>query len=758
MAPRSCPAACTKQPEGTIRCRCVASAAALLLFVTTPVPGVQTAEPGTTEKPAGEANATTRPDDAAPTTQPAETEKATPEEPGWFDMPEVIVTATRGEMSAFQTPYMTDVVHLADARRQRLYRTTTKALEDLPGVMVQKTSHAQGSPYIRGFTGFRTLMLVDGIRLNNSIFRDGPNQYWNLIDPYTIDRLEVVKGPSSVLYGSDAIGGAVNAILRRPDGYGEGFNGYRQVYARVSTAERSYAGRGEINATYGSWLGILVGGTWKDFGDVDGGGGEQDFTGYGVCSGDVKIEYHPGPNTTWTFAHYQLYEDDAWRTHKTVHGIRWEGTSVGSELRRVIDESRSLTYLRFAQRNRGAFIDALELTASLQTLSEERWRTQSSLKKDRQGLDVHTYGLTAQFETPSPVGRWTYGVEWYHDEVRSFADKYNADGSFNKSEIQGPVGDDSRYDLLGVYVQDKIPLCDRLDLILGGRYTYARAHAGKVKDPNTGDRISITENWDALVGSARFSWFADTDRHWNVFGGVSQGFRAPNLSDLSRLDTARTDEIETASPGLDPERFIAGELGVKADYKNFTAQASYYATNIRDMIVRTPTGNVIDGDNEVTKKNAGDGCIQGVELSAKYRFHPEWTVFGWFGWMYGEVDTYPTSDPETRSEPIDRLMPPMGQIGLRWDHPKQKLWVEGVCTVACDADHLSTRDANDTSRIPPGGTPGYVTFDLRGGWEIRDGLDVWVGLENLTNEDYRVHGSGVNEPGLNLTVCMKWRF
>jgi hemoglobin/transferrin/lactoferrin receptor protein len=700
------------------------------------------------------------PAEAAPATRPADAAEARPAKPGWFDLPEILVTATRSEIEAFAAPYMTDTVRVHDFWTQRLYRTATKALEDVPGVMVQKTSHAQGSPYIRGFTGLRTVMLVDGIRLNNSVFRLGPNQYWNLIDAFTVDRLEVVRGPSSVLYGSDAIGGTVNAILRRPTGYGEGFRWHRQAYARVSTAERAYVGRGEVNATYDSWLGILVGGTWRDFGDVDGGGsvGPQAKTGYRVCSGDVRIEYHPDANTTWTLAHYQLYEDDAWRAHKTVHGIRWEGTTVGNELRRAIDESRSLTYLRFAKRDLGAFVDAVELTASFQTLRERRWRVKSNASRDRQGFDVRTYGVGAQFETASVVGRWTYGLEWYHDEVDSFAEKYNADGSFNTSEIQGPVGDDARYDLLGLYVQDRIPVADRLDLILGGRYTYARADADQVKDPDTGSRISVTDDWGALVGSARLSWFADPREHWNVFGGVSQGFRTPNLSDLTRLDTARTNEIETPSSGLDPERFLTYEAGVKARYENFSAQAAYFYTDIEDMIVRTPTGNVIAGDNEVTKKNAGNGYVHGVEVGARWRFSPQWSVFGSFAWLYGEVDTYPTSAPVTRSEPISRLMPPTGQLGLRWDHADKTLWAEAVCTAAGDADQLSTRDKADTQRIPPGGTPGYVTLDVRGGWRVADGLDVWAGLENVTNEDYRIHGSGVNEPGVNFKLGVRWRF
>jgi hemoglobin/transferrin/lactoferrin receptor protein len=676
----------------------------------------------------------------------------------WLD--EVLVTATRGELKAFNAPYTTQRVDVGAFRDNRMYRTTTDALRDVPAVMVQKTANAQGSPYLRGFTGYRTLMLVDGIRLNNSTFRDGPNQYWNLIDPYVIDRLEVVKGPSSVLYGSDAVGGTVQAVLRRPDGYGEGFRWYRQLYGRVATAERSYQARGEVNATYGTWLGVLAGGTYKDFGDVDGGRrvGPQDWTGYQDCSGDVRIEYRPDARTTWTFAHYQFYEDDAWRTHKTVHGLSWHGTTVGDERSRVIDEGHSLTYVRFRREKLSTCLDLVELTASLQSLRETQWRVRGNGRSDRELTDVSTYGLSGQFGTPSPAGKWTYGLEWYHDEVGSSLKKYLADGSFSSADIQGPVGDDARYDLLGLYVQDAIPLCQRLELTAGGRYTFARAHAGQVKDPQTGRRMSLTEDWDSLVGSARLSWLVDPQEHWNVYGGVSQGFRAPNLSDLTRFDTARSDELETPAPGLDPERYVNYEAGVKARYDRVAAQAAYFYTDIRDMIIRTPTGNIIDGDREVTKRNAGRGSVQGVEAAASYRFCPQWTAFAAVAWIYGEVDGYPTADPVRRREPLTRLMPTTTQVGLRWDHPNGKLWLETACTFAATADKLSASDRADTQRIVPGGTPGYTVLDVRGGWKVAEGLDLWAGVENVGNRDYRIHGSGINEPGTNFKVGARWRF
>jgi hemoglobin/transferrin/lactoferrin receptor protein len=157
------------------------------------------------------------------------------------DIPEVIITATRSENLAASVPA---VVKTLDKKQmeERLVRTFPEALVETPGVMIQKTANGQGSPFIRGFTGFRNLMLIDGIRFNNSTFREGPNQYWNTIDPYALDRVEVLPSQGGTLYGSDAVGGTVNAFtkdsgfLREAEG---GFFAHGQADYRWSSAERS---------------------------------------------------------------------------------------------------------------------------------------------------------------------------------------------------------------------------------------------------------------------------------------------------------------------------------------------------------------------------------------------------------------------------------------------------------------------------------------------------------------------------------------
>ena len=676
-------------------------------------------------------------------------------------MPAVVVTATRDMRLLKDAPYSTGVLNADTLRIENAVRTVPEALKYEPGIMVQKTAHGQGSPYIRGFTSQRNLFLIDGIRLNNSVFRDGPNQYWNTVDALSLSRLEIARGPFSVLYGSDAVGGTVNAVTRgmrdlRPDS-----NSDTTLYYRYASGENSHIARAENISRLTEKLTLTLGYSYKNFGDIEGGRdvGTQPHTGYDERDRDAKLEYFINEDAFFVLAHQSVDIDDAWRTHKTIYGIDWEGLSVGSELHRVLDQSRDLTYLQFHRYNSDSFAEEIHAGISYQSQSEDRDRLRTGDRHDLQGFDADTLGVFITLQSPSSIGNLIYGAEFYNDSVDSYNHTLNPDGSIKSSAIQGPVGDAAAYDTLGFFLQDEISPAKRLSLIIGGRCDYAAADADSVEDPMSGEKISVSESWDNVSGSARMLYYLDQSGSMNIFAGVSQGFRAPNLSDLTRLDSARTDEIETPSPNLDPEYFVSYEIGVKAATPVLAAQMSLFYTDIDGMIVRTPTGRVIEDEYEVTKKNAGDGYVGGIELDAKYRFGPGFTALGVFTWMEGKVDTYPTLDAVTSTEYIDRLMPPSGMFGLRWNsESKHRLRFEGLCRVAAKADRLSTRDKSDTGRIPPGGTPGYAVYDLRASRNIGKSIAMSLAIENITNEDYRIHGSGLNEVGRNIVIAVQSRF
>lgn len=675
-------------------------------------------------------------------------------------LPDVVVTATRQEREAQSVAAAT---HRVEAESGLLDggRTLPDLLEGIPSVMVQKTGYGQGSPFLRGFTGFRTLCLVDGIRLNNSVFREGPNQYWNTVDPYSLDACELVMGPSSVLYGSDAIGGVANAIPADvPDHSGQP-TWERTLMYRGATADKSTTGRAQVGGRLREDVGFVGGYTIKDFGDLKGGRdvGRQRHTGYDEQDFDGRLMVAPSEDSRLVVGHQTVDQDDAWRTHRTIYGIDWEGLSRGDDKAHVFDQHRDLTYTRYTLATPDAVVDRTEVTLSRQLQTEDLVRTRKDDTGDEQGFDVETWGGALQLESGSPLGTWVYGTEYYRDGVDSYSRRMATDGSVSKVEIQGPVADDATYDTIGVYAQDTFALGrDLLDVTPGARYTHAAADADRVKDPRTGAATALKDDWDAVAGSLQVLHPLTEDRRHVVYASAAQGFRAPNLSDLTRLDTARSGELETPSPDLDPERYLAYEIGAKSRTARLTSQVAYYYTVIDGMIVRAPTGVMIDENMEVTKKNAGDGYVQGVEASETLRITDQWSLWALASWMDGEVDAYPQSADVQERDTISRLMPLTGQLGARWQTPAGRYWCEAVADAAEKADKLSADDKRDTQRIPPGGTPGYVVYTLRTGATLFDGLDTTLALENVTDEDYRIHGSGVNEPGRNLVLTAAYTF
>ena len=677
-------------------------------------------------------------------------------------LPEVVVTATRTELAAIAAPAQVRQLS-AEQLQERQVRSLPEALEELPGVMVQKTANAQGSPYIRGFTGFRNLALIDGIRFNNSTFRDGPNQYWNTIDSYAIDRIELVPGQGSVLYGSDAIGGTLNLFTKSADFRNEqaGYFFHGLTAYRGSTAEESNVGRQEFQFGEGGRWGLHLGASLKSFGDVHAAGlGDQPETDYDEWAYDMRLDVALDANWTLTAVHQQLRQNDAWRTHQTREGVSWHGTTVGTDVKRAYDQERTLSYVRLEGEkleNLAGFIDAASLTVSLQSADEyeHRIRRPADNRVDYTQVELRTLGLDLQLQSDTSIGRFIYGVDYYRDWVSSGSQRYRLNGTLHSQGVQGPVGDDSTYDLLGAFLNYEVDLGSRVHLFLGARETYARVDIGRFADPSTPQAVdSYSDSWTNFSASGRIVVDLDKQDRFKVFGGIAQGFRAPNLSDLSRLDTALSGETELPSPGLDPEQFINYEIGLKAETQHFSGSLSYFYTQIDDMIVRRPLGG-----GTAIKANAGEGFIQGIELAGEVRFDDNWSVFGHVTWTEGEVDQYPrANDPTVRRESASRVVPWMGRAGVRWQSTDRRFWGEFVSLSHSQYDNLTSSDKRDTQRMPADGNPSFNILTVRGGWQITQNIGVTLALENLLDEEYRYAGSGSNEPGFGVVAGATIKF
>ena len=312
---------------------------------------------------------------------------------------------------------------------------------------------------------------------------------------------------------------------------------------------------------------------------------------------------------------------------------------------------------------------------------------------------------------------------------------------------------------MGVFLQNRYAINESFDLTTGLRLAHFRADAGSISDPVDGSQSSYSQDWTEPVGNLRLGW-TPVPEQWRVYAGISQGFRAPNLSDLTRFDSARTNEFEIPSTDLDPEHYTQYELGARFRTPILSLEGSVYYTDIEDQIQRLLTGNVNEyGEHEVSKGNVGDGEIHGVEVKGNWQFAESWQAYGHFAWLDGEIST----EAQVGLPPVDdyhsRMMPTNYRLGLRYQGGgAYDWWAESEVVRVQDADRLSLSDKNDTGRIPPGGTPGYTLWHIRGGIELSGKLLLNLALENLLDENYRIHGSGQNEPGRNFIVSVDYNF
>lgn len=667
----------------------------------------------------------------------------------------LVVTASRLEQQASKAPYSSAVIgpeFIWDNTR----RTLPEALAYTPGVMVQKTTHGHGSPIIRGFTGRQNLLLVDGVRLNNSTFRGGPVQYWNTVDALSIDHLELIKSQGSVLYGSDAVGGTVNSFTKssnfRDRPTDQVFFGGGGSYEYRTNGQGSNIGRIESQTGVGGKFGLWLGLSAKDYGDVsDDDIGRMVGTGYPEQDLDFKFDWAVSPESTITLAYNYVNQDAISRWHRTTNNPGWNDnghfTTPGLWTSNDFDQERSMTYLRYAGENplASAVVQRWNATLSYQTSTDSESQNRSPAENSvrNASIDVQTLGVDVSLESEVGPGTLVYGIDYYQDDVDSTGSRNNLAGT--KYQVNLPIGDDSEYDLFGAYSQYLWKPTDIVEITGGARYTLADASIGRYYNPKGVQQPSESQDWESVVGSLRGLYRLNTC--WSIYGGVSQAFRAPNLDDLSGNLASKSGSTTLGSTTVDPEEFLTYEIGTRQVTEKTSLEFSFYYTDAESLITAVPVGPKV---KDTINTNAGDGYIYGVELQGAWIFHPQWTLSGFGAWQDGRTETPIYLNGPIVDKSASRLQPLTGSIALRWTAESSKFWVEGRVFGSTEEDRISLQDqAADSQRIPYNGTPGYITASIRAGWNVNEHLNLLCGVENLTNEVYRVHGSGQNEAGIN---------
>lgn len=661
-------------------------------------------------------------------------------------LPPILVTARKAEEDPFVVPHFVSVIPRQEIE-ERIPWTTPDLLDRSAGVLVQKTNLGGGSIFLRGLTGKHILLLVDGVRMNNSLYRYGPHQYLNTIDPNIIERIEIVRGPMSVLYGSDAMGGTINVITRKPALPGDRSPSYGGLLSGAyGSAARQRSGRVEFEAGVRT-SGILAGATYRGFSDLVGGRGVgvQDPTGYEEADADAKMTLmDSGDHRLWAATQFTRQFD----VPKTSEVTLDKKIKYNYE-----PQLRSLSYIRYeGGRLVGQWPDfvGISLSYQVQEEGEEVIKDDPTLEtKERNG--ARTLGAGVHLRSSLGfLGLLSYGAEFSQDWIASSKTEFNRAAGTSRA-VRSAFPDDAVYRSVGVYLQEEVGLLDRITVVAGGRYSYVRTH-GTLVDPASGAENALSLETDNISGMGQLRveivpWLCGVL-------SVAQAFRAPNMEDFfGKVDF--TEEIPNTD--LDPERSLNYEAGLKAAHPWFSADLFYFLSEYRDLITRTEVGFEDTNGNGAQDQdehsifqriNVGKARMQGVECDVRIRLPSSFTLFGTYSWMRGTN--------RITGEPLRRIPPMQGTVGIRYQ-PNDRYWVEGWALFAARQDRLSPEDLKD-KRIPEGGTPGYEVFNLAGGYALRNGLDVTLVLENLGNEKYKTHGSGIYEPGTNVMIGCRYRF
>ena len=633
-----------------------------------------------------------------------------------FDAPAAASIRSRQEIETRQAP---DMFH---------------ALQNEVGVLMQSTAAGQASPFVRGLTGQQVLILVDGIRLNNSVTRRGPNQYFNTIDPGMVEQIEVLRGQGSVLWGADAIGGAINVVTRSAELHDPCCDGYasREFTQYYNTANSSPYSRMNVEGWVGQ-MGLFGGGSFLNVRDLDTGFdqfGRQPGTNYQQWAGDLKLNYLLSRDSMLTVAMQHFQQDDLPRSDRFPgYPLDRNNSNTFGGARFFDPQQRDLTYLRYQTlRPLVGLFDAATATASYHRQKERQTRGVPTTRF--QEIDVDTVGLNwVGSKKLGQYGSLVTGADWYYDDI---------DSPFGGTASGPIVPDDAWYRRAGWFANWNVPLTQRLDAVLGTRYESIETAGTPLIG---GVPVRVDQSYSDWIASVGLTY--RVNRNVRIVGSIAEGFRPPNLDDLMANNPNVLQAGQSLpSLGLIPETSITYEIGMKINSDRLRAQAFVYWIDLEDNLV-----SITAAPNTFATANQ-DSTLQGVEADGEYLLGRNYSLYANYWYTYGTNDV--------TDAPLSRIPPMQGILGLRYRDVAKRQDASLYTWMSDRQDRLDpVRDVTD-ERIPIGGTPGFATLNLRLG--RRFGCDGRhrgsISFENITDKAYLVHGSGVL--GTGFTTRLGW--
>jgi len=682
-------------------------------------------------------------------------------------------------------------------------QTSADLLSSSGNVYIQKSQLGGGSPMIRGFSTNRLTLSVDGVRLNNAIFRGGNIQNVISIDPFNIQNTEIVLGSSSVIYGSDAIGGAMNFQTKSPTlSSSDSMYFNSNLISRTSSANKEKTGHLDFNIGMKNFA-SLTSFSVSDFDNLKmGSNGPSDYlrpeyvdqvNGQDVIisNSDPRIQKHTG------YSQFNFMQKFLLKTDNTEYdlGIHYSSTSNIPRYDRLIRYNNDTNELHYGEWYYGPqkwlminsrikkkslsspMYDKLILTTAYQKFNESRFSRKINSQEQKQFKEqVNIFSLNLDFEKSyDDKSYFSYGVEYLNNRVNSNAFSKNlTDNNFSAIATRYPDG--STWQSLASYLSYKYRPSQDLTFQSGLRYSHIIINAD-LTDNNSFYNFPFSDanlNTGALTGALGISWVQNSTFQWKF--NITTAFRAPNIDDIGKIFDSAPGMVVVPNPDLKPEKSFGLELGslIKVNSKINFDFAVYY-THLYNSMIRSPFSLMVEGDDPNSSviideiiyndelsdiyaiQNASKSWIYGFETGLKINISENFNFKTQYNYINGEQKDL---DGDS-SMSVRHVSPHFGNAHLIYSKFKTKidLFFNYNSELSFSKLSNSERDKPYLYALDDNGnpySPAWHTLNLRALYELDENLLFTVSLENISNKLYRPYSSGISAPGTNFIFSINY--
>ena len=670
------------------------------------------------------------------------------------------------------------------------FQSTADVLSNSGSLFVQKSQQGGGSPSIRGFEASRVLLLVDGVRMNNLIFRSGHLQNVITVDESMLANVGIFYGPASTLFGSDALGGAVAMTTKKAKFINEVQNRWTgAITGRYSTANQEQSVSLNLNFAAKNFAALTLL-SFNDFGDLKMGKNKnhkQDFFGerpfyVATLSGVDQLIANQSRyiQKNSAFKQYNFMQKLSYRTQSGFeHGLNLQ-YSTSTDIPRYdrLTETDPLTGLRHAQWYYGPqervlgiyylskenIFHATDLKASIafQNVLESRHnRRFGNYTLQNREEEVKIYSVAVDLVKKYKKAELFYGLESYYEVLKSTAFSNNTyTGAITPISTRYPNGDNSmlRNDIYVSYV-DKIT--ENKWWNAGARLGFATLNSS-VADDSFFLLPFSTITQDNVTYSGSLGIVKNTSKYATLKANLSSGFRVPNIDDLSKIFESVQGMIIVPNADLKPEKTVTADLGfaLQSKSKKIKFENTYFYTRMYDAIVTSEfqyegkSEIVYDGtlSKVFANQNRGKAFITGLSASFSAVMMSNFKFDANFNYNLGRIIQ------NGAQSPLDHIAPYFGKIGFLYNNSTFNLEAYLLYNGKKKKSDYSSSGEDNLQYAPVSGMPAWETYNIKTSIEVFKGATLFVGVENILDTQYRTFSSGINAPGRNLYGGFRFNF